>query len=725
MTGMHNDRSLFYWDFTICAAYGTFYSWYIIIAPVQPSDSKKNICLKDTSKEYNTQSLLLIDDDILPNKRTIMRNQSLLITVSAVSLLLLMLMPMASAVELKVNASYDGSVGSDSNATWVALRNAGGNSVYELQNNTYSGQTSSVITNANGYYQKHWRGLITWNTAAIPDSATITSAVVSVYGRDKLNDLGTANFAIVDANPSSKSAYVAEDYSRTTFTRMADDILYSSFTDDVWQNFTLNPQGRANISKTGLTTFMFTHSADVDNSPLVWANDSKSAFEIRGLSYLSGSYSPFITINYDIGVTPVLTVAASPTSVTANTPTNVNFTVRNQSSGLVVSGATVALTGVATGTGTTGADGNATISVNAGSAGTITATATLTGYTSGTTTVTANPAGLPVLTVSASPTSVIAGTPTNVNFTVRNATSNALVNGALVTLIGGPATGSNLTGVNGIATISVNAGSAGTITATATLTGYTSGTTTVTANPAPGTLVPDKIGIYQNGVWYLDNSGDGAFGAGDSAYSFGAPGWMNVTGDWNNDGITDIGVTNGQQWYLDWNNNGVYDSGVDKAYNFGAPGWTPIVGDWNNTGNYYIGVTNGQQWYLDWNGNGAFDSGVDKAYNFGAPGWTPIVGDWNATGFTYIGVTNGQQWYLDWNGNGAFDSGVDKAYNFGAPGWITIVGDWNATGFKYIGVTNGQQWYLDWNGNGAFDSGVDKTYNFGAPNWTPVLGKWI
>ena len=61
---------------------------------------------------------------------------------------------------------------------------------------------------------------------------------------------------------------------------------------------------------------------------------------------------------------------------------------------------------------------------------------------------------------------------------------------------------------------------------------------------------------------------------------------MNVTGDWNNDGKTDIGVTNGQQWYLDMNNNGAFDSGVDKAYNFGAPGWTPIVGDWNATGTH-------------------------------------------------------------------------------------------------------------------------------------------
>ena len=79
------------------------------------------------------------------------------------------------------------------------------------------------------------------------------------------------------------------------------------------------------------------------------------------------------------GVLPVLAVSASPASVIAGTPTPVNFTVKNQMSGLVINGATVSLSGAATGSGVTGADGNATISVNAGTAGTITATAIIPG----------------------------------------------------------------------------------------------------------------------------------------------------------------------------------------------------------------------------------------------------------------------------------------------------------------------------------------------------------
>ena len=92
---------------------------------------------------------------------------------------------------------------------------------------------------------------------------------------------------------------------------------------------------------------------------------------------------------------------------------------------------------------------------------------------------------------------------------------------------------------------------------------------------------------------------------------------------------TQIGIYQNGVWYLDYNGNGKWDIGIDKVYNFGAPGWTPVVGDWNGDGKVEIGVTNGQQWYLDSDGNGAWDNGIDFAYSFGAPGWTPVVGKWS------------------------------------------------------------------------------------------------
>ena len=62
----------------------------------------------------------------------------------------------------------------------------------------------------------------------------------------------------------------------------------------------------------------------------------------------------------------------------------------------------------------------------------------------------------------------------------------------------------------------------------------------------PPLAASTRIGVYKDGAWYLDNEGSGTWNAGDNAYSFGAPGWTSITGDWNATGKSYIGVTNGQ-----------------------------------------------------------------------------------------------------------------------------------------------------------------------------------
>jgi hypothetical protein len=181
------------------------------------------------------------------------------------------------------------------------------------------------------------------------------------------------------------------------------------------------------------------------------------------------------------------------------------------------------------------------------------------------------------------------------------------------------------------------------------------------------------------------------------------------------------------------NGNGVWDGpSVDRYAFFGIPpNFKPVVGDWNGDGKTEIGVTDGQNWYLDTNGNGVWDGtgpGGDQYAFFGIPpNFKPIVGDWNGDGKTEIGVTDGQNWYLDTNGNGVWDGpSVDQYGFFGIPPtYKPIVGDWNGDGKDKIGVTNDVYWYLDMNGNGVWDGPViDKAPFFGITGWTPVVGKW-
>jgi hypothetical protein len=142
-------------------------------------------------------------------------------------------------------------------------------------------------------------------------------------------------------------------------------------------------------------------------------------------------------------------------------------------------------------------------------------------------------------------------------------------------------------------------------------------------------ITSQKIGVVRNGnTWLLDASGNGVYGAGDLAYTFGRAGDVPVTGDWNNDGKSEIGVVrNGNTWLLDASGNGVYGSG-DLAYTFGKTGDVPVTGDWNGDGKTEIGVVrNGNMWLLDASGNGAYGGG-DLAYIFGKTSDKYVTGKW-------------------------------------------------------------------------------------------------
>jgi hypothetical protein len=187
-------------------------------------------------------------------------------------------------------------------------------------------------------------------------------------------------------------------------------------------------------------------------------------------------------------------------------------------------------------------------------------------------------------------------------------------------------------------------------------------------------------------------------------------------------------------FYLDYNGNGVWNgASVDRTYNFGITGDIPATGDWNNDGKSEIGVfrPSTHLFYLDYNGNGAWNGAVtDRQYNFGISGDIPVTGDWNNDGKSEIGVFRNSThlFYLDYNGNGAWNGAVtDRQYNFGISGDIPVSGDWNNDGISEIGVFRNSThlFYLDYSGNGVWNgASVDRQYNFGIIGDMPISGDW-
>jgi len=206
----------------------------------------------------------------------------------------------------------------------------------------------------------------------------------------------------------------------------------------------------------------------------------------------------------------------------------------------------------------------------------------------------------------------------------------------------------------------------------------------------PVTETPEKIGVYHPStrVFYLDYNGNGAWNGAsiDRQYTFGVAGDSPITGDWNGDGTTGIGVyrPSTRTFYLDYNGNGVWNgASVDRQYTFGVAGDSPITGDWNGDGMTGIGVyhPSTRTFYLDYNGNGVWNgASVDRQYTFGVAGDSPITGDWNGDGTTGIGVyrPSTRVFYLDYTGNGVWNGpSVDRQYTFGGTGDIPITGLWS------------------------------------------------
>ena len=118
------------------------------------------------------------------------------------------------------------------------------------------------------------------------------------------------------------------------------------------------------------------------------------------------------------------------------------------------------------------------------------------------------------------------------------------------------------------------------------------------------------------------------------ASALGRPGDEPVVGDWNGDGIDEVGVHRPStgMWYLDYDGNHQWNIPGDVYFRFGIAADEPVVGDWNNDGVDEVGVYRGGWWYLDYDGNRAWNVPGDECFRFGMPGDEPVVGRWQATG---------------------------------------------------------------------------------------------
>ena len=199
--------------------------------------------------------------------------------------------------------------------------------------------------------------------------------------------------------------------------------------------------------------------------------------------------------------------------------------------------------------------------------------------------------------------------------------------------------------------------------------------------------VPDTTGVYDpaRNEFQLRNSNTP--GGADLIVPFGAPGDLPVGGDWDGDGVTDVGVYRPERSEFLLR----LGSGTVVTIFGGGLNDLPVAGDWDGDGFDTPGFFNdggrtGQRFFLT-NARVGTTSSPDFGIivTAGQPGDLPLAGDWDGDGLDTVGFfrpSTNTFFQIDDLAAGV----VARSFVFGDPGDLPLAGDWDANGKDDVGV---------------------------------------
>ncbi len=123
---------------------------------------------------------------------------------------------------------------------------------------------------------------------------------------------------------------------------------------------------------------------------------------------------------------------------------------------------------------------------------------------------------------------------------------------------------------------------------------------------------------------------------------------------------------------------------VDHVFKYGRQKEIAISGDWNGDGVVNIGTYRDGTWRLDLNGDGRISAG-DEVVQLGSSEDLPIVGDFDGDGIDDLGIYRNGIWKIDLNGDRDVNA-VDEVFQHGAPGDLPVSGDFDGDGVDDIAV---------------------------------------
>lgn len=99
------------------------------------------------------------------------------------------------------------------------------------------------------------RSIYTFDTSPLGAGATISAATISFYGSSVRTDAASPTAQVVAATPAANNALANADYGQLGSTAFSTAIAAGSWSTSAYNDFALNTNGKANISKTGVSGF--------------------------------------------------------------------------------------------------------------------------------------------------------------------------------------------------------------------------------------------------------------------------------------------------------------------------------------------------------------------------------------------------------------------------------------------------------------------------------------
>jgi predicted nucleic acid-binding protein len=148
-------------------------------------------------------------------------------------------------------------------------------------------------------YQRLDRTFLLFDTSPLGASASVSAAVLSLFGTGKANALGDSDFHITACSPASNVTLTTVDFDQVSATSFG-SLSYAAFDAGfVYNDFTLNASGRAAISLTGISKFAWRLVWDQASSFTgVWASNAITDGQASGSDESGSTQDPKLVVTY-------------------------------------------------------------------------------------------------------------------------------------------------------------------------------------------------------------------------------------------------------------------------------------------------------------------------------------------------------------------------------------------------------------------------------------------